>query len=91
MSLFFFFLFFSTKWLSLSVEGLLSMGPTPSSLMCNLQVGPKINVGFLVIFLTCLRIPWSDTGDGAALYLEGKIFLKFWGFLIKQENTKKKH
>ena len=30
--LFFFFSFFQTKWWSLSVEGLLSTGPTPSSL-----------------------------------------------------------
>ena len=32
MSFFFFFFFFLTKWSSLSVEGLLSTGPTPSSL-----------------------------------------------------------
>ena len=36
------FLFFLTKWLSLSVEGLLSTGHTPSSLHTEPQLGPGL-------------------------------------------------
>ena len=86
MSCVIFFLFFRTKWWSLSLESLLSTGPTPySSIIYPSFTWYLHGFSYVFVFCTCKSVRWQKMAqtDYPMVIWDLRIFMIFCFFLLQ--------